>query len=50
MKRVVFDCDVILDVILVRQPFYRASLEALDAAGLGNVQGLISAHAVTNLF
>lgn len=50
MKRVLYDCDVILDVLLAREPFYQASLQALDAAGLDTAEGWISAHAVTNLF
>lgn len=50
MKRVLFDTDVLLDVLLVRQPFYLHSMVAMDAAGLRAVEGFLAGHAVTNLF
>ena len=50
MKRVLYDTDVILDVLLNRQPHYEASATALDAISCGQVEGYVAGHAVTNLF
>ncbi len=50
MRRVVFDSDVLLDVLMQRQPFFVASTKALDRAISGSVEGYLSGHAVTNLF
>ncbi len=50
MKRVLFDSDVVLDVLLERQPFFAASALALDAVGQGKVEGYIAAHSITNIF
>lgn len=50
MKRVLFDSDVLLDVLAQRQEFVLASALALNAVALGKVQGYVSGHAVTNIF
>ena len=50
MKRVLFDSDVLLDVLAQRQPFVVASALALDTVNQKQVQGYISGHAVTNIF
>lgn len=50
MKRVLFDSDVVLDVLLERQPFFAASALALDTVGQGKVEGYIAAHSITNIF
>lgn len=50
MKRVLFDSDVLLDVLAQRQPFVIASARALNTVTQGRVQGYISDHAVTNIF
>lgn len=50
MKRVLFDTDVVLDVLQQRQPYFPASALALDEAGIGKVEGYIAGHAITNLF
>jgi predicted nucleic acid-binding protein len=47
---VLFDSDVVLDVLLERQPFFAASALALDAVGQGKVEGYIAAHSITNIF
>ena len=49
MKRVLFDVNVILDVLLDRKPFADASSEAWAAVERGDAAGLLSAHAVTTL-
>ena len=49
MKRVLFDTNVLLDVLAAREPHYAASVAALDLVGQNKVEGLVSAHAVTTL-
>ena len=50
MKRVLFDSDVVLDVLAQRQPFVIASAQALNTVAQEQVQGYVSGHAVTNIF
>lgn len=50
MKRVLFDSDVLLDVLAQRQPFFVASAQALNTVAQQQVEGYVSGHAVTNLF
>ncbi len=50
MKRVLFDSDVLLDVLAQRQPFVVASAQALNTVTQEQVQGYVSGHAVTNIF
>ena len=50
MKRLLFDTDVVLDVLLQRQPYFPASALALDQVGQDKVEGYIAGHAITNLF
>ena len=47
MKRVLFDTNVVLDVILDRAPHVAASASALDLVGRGQVEGYVAGHAVT---
>lgn len=49
MKRVLFDSDVLIDVLARRQPFFMASTQALDRATQPQVQGYVAGHAVTNI-
>lgn len=42
MKRVLFDSDVLLDVLLERQPFFRTSAQDLDLVAQGKVEGYIA--------
>jgi predicted nucleic acid-binding protein len=44
-----FDVNVVLDVLLDRKPFADASSEAWAAVERGDAVGLLSAHAVTTL-
>ncbi|MEA5579631.1 PIN domain-containing protein [Anabaena sp. UHCC 0451] len=50
MKRVLFDSDVLLDILAQRQPFVVASAQALNTVMKKQVQGFVSGHAVTNIF
>lgn len=50
MKRVLFDSDVLLDVLAQRQPFIKASARALNTVTQEQVVGYVSGHAVTNIF
>ena len=50
MKQVLFDIDVLLDILVQRQPFVIASAQALNTVMKKQVQGLASGHAVTNIF
>lgn len=50
MKRVLYDLNVVLDVLLAREPFCAASAAALDAVGRNQVQGYLAAHLVTTLY
>lgn len=50
MKRILFDSDVLLDVLAQRQPFVVASAQALNLVAKPHVQAYVSGHAVTNIF
>ena len=50
MRRVLFDSDVLLDVLAQRQPFVYASVQALDTVTQEQVEGYVSGHAITNIF
>ena len=50
MKQVLFDSDVLLDILAQRQPFVVASAQALNTVMKKQVQGFVSGHAVTNIF
>jgi len=47
---VLFDLDVILDVLQKREPFFDMSARALASAETGLVQGKVAAHSLTTLF
>jgi hypothetical protein len=47
---VLYDLNVLLDVVLAREPFLAASARALDAVPRGEVVGLMAGHAVTTLY
>jgi|SRR5579872_394672 len=49
MKRVLFDTNVILDVLLDRQPYAEASAAVWAAVETGNTEGMLAAHAVTTI-
>jgi predicted nucleic acid-binding protein len=49
VKRVLFDTNILLDVLLDRAPHVEASAAALDLVGQGRVEGYVSGHAVTTI-
>ena len=49
MKRVLYDTNILLDVILDRAPHAKASALALDFAGQSKVEGYVAGHAVTTI-
>ena len=49
MKRVLFDTNVVLDVLLDRQPYVEASAAAWAAGETGGAEGMLAAHAVTTI-
>ncbi|MFM6063920.1 MAG: PIN domain-containing protein [Microcystis panniformis] len=50
MKRVLFDSDVLLDVLGKREPHFSASVQAFNTVKTGKTQGYISGHAITNIY
>ena len=49
MKRILFDVNVVLDVLLDRRPHAEASAAAWAAVETGMAEGLLAAHAVTTI-
>ena len=49
MKKVLFDINVVLDVLLDRKPHTEASAAAWAAVETGVSEGLLAAHAVTTI-
>jgi predicted nucleic acid-binding protein len=49
MKRILFDTNVVLDVLLDRQPYVEASAAAWVSAETGRSEGMLAAHAVTTI-
>ena len=49
MKKVLFDTNVVLDVLLDRQPYVEASAAAWAAVETGIAEGMLAAHAVTTI-
>ncbi|MBI3209455.1 MAG: PIN domain-containing protein [Candidatus Solibacter usitatus] len=49
MKRILFDTNVVLDVLLERQPHVKASAAAWAIVESGRTEGMLAAHAVTTL-
>jgi predicted nucleic acid-binding protein len=49
MKRVLFDVNVVLDVLLDRRPHADASAAAWAAVEAGTAEGLLAAHAITTI-
>ena len=48
--QVLFDLNIILDVLQERKDFYEFSARLLDYAETGVIQGWLAAHSVTTLF
>ncbi len=49
MRRVLFDTNIVLDVLLDRQPYAEASALVWAAVEAGFAEGLLAAHAVTTI-
>jgi len=49
MKRLLFDVNVVLDVLLDRKPFADTSSEVWAIVERGEAEGFLSAHAITTL-
>ncbi|MGA9626245.1 MAG: PIN domain-containing protein [Bryobacteraceae bacterium] len=49
MKKILFDTNVVLDVLLDRQPYVEASAAAWAAVEAGISEGMLAAHAVTTI-
>ena len=49
MKRILFDTNVVLDVLLDRQPYVEASAAAWAIVETGILEGMLAAHAVTTI-
>ncbi|WP_375341227.1 PIN domain-containing protein [Plectonema radiosum] len=49
LKQVLFDSDVLLDVLAHRQPFVTSSARALDTVMKSQARGYVSGHAATNI-
>ena len=49
-RSVLIDINIILDVLLQREPFYSASAGLLAAVEKGKISGYVSAHGITTLF
>ncbi len=47
---VLFDTNIILDVLEKRLPFYDSSKSALESCVSGNVTGFIALHSISNIF
>ena len=48
--KVLVDTNVILDVLLEREPFYRASLEILAMSEMGQIEGFVSAITIPTIY
>ena len=48
--KVLFDLNVILDVLQEREPFYEISAQLLAHAETGKIQGFVAPHSLTTLF
>ena len=49
MRRILFETNVVLDVLLDRQPYVEASAAVWAAVETGRSEGMLSAHAVTTI-
>jgi len=49
-ERVLFDTNVVLDVLLDRQPYVEASASAWAAVETGASEGMLAAHALTTIY
>ena len=48
--KIMIDTNVVLDVLLRREPFFQASYEVMKRSALEQVEGFVSATAATDIF
>lgn len=48
--KILIDTNIVLDVMLKREPFYRLSLEILRLAKKDDVEEYVSASAITDIY
>lgn len=48
--KILLDVNVVLDVLLAREPWYPEAAALLSAAESGQIQGLLAAHTVTTIY
>ena len=48
--KIMIDTNVVMDVLLKREPFYSASYEVMRQSALERVEGFVSATAATEIF
>ena len=48
--KIMIDTNVVMDVLLKREPFFQASYEVMKRSALGQVDGYVSAMAATDIF
>ena len=48
--KVLFDLNIIVDVLQEREPFYEVSAQLLAHAETGKIQGFLAPHSLTTLF
>lgn len=49
MRKILFDTNVVLDVLLDRQPYVEASAAVWASVETGHSEGMLAAHAVTTI-
>lgn len=48
--RILLDTNIVLDVLLKREPFFQASYEVMKLSALEQVEGFVSATAATDIY
>ena len=49
MKTILYDTNIILDVLMQREPFFQNSVIALSLAGKNSVNGYLAGHSITTI-
>lgn len=50
VNRILVDTNVLLDYLLIREPFYKDAEKIVHACVEGKVKGCIAAHSISNMF
>lgn len=50
VNRILVDTNVLLDYLLIREPFYKDAEKIVHACVEGTVKGCIAAHSISNMF